>query len=1351
MELSLKSSKPYEMTPEMLRIRDDWVAKVATHLQKFNENLYKAYKEEYVRYGDVRMTPREQFRDPRLKRHRSSKSSTEKGGKMWTWSSALFFAATTMATIGYGNIVPVTVSGKIACVIFALIGAPLAIITIGDLGKFLSECTIWFYTKMKDHKKRIKHNWKLYRLRKAGVMVDFVEESETPDENDPKTWEEELEKEVPVLLVFVILLLYIAFGGVLFAVLESWSYIDAFYYSFVSLTTIGFGDLVPDRHEYIVIMLIYLGVGLAVTTMCIDLVGIQYIQKIHYFGRKFQNTDLLQLLKRKRLIERRLALGQGEDIIHIIQRMAEEDQRQREPLPPPRILPPLRSAAQNWVNQTEEKYSLRSDSTLITPWNLSEVVVDEDEFPLFEAEKISPPTLISGPSSQRSSTISTTLTNSSASARSLMYRNWLNNRRGGSSIESGPDISFHCSLSTSPSVTAREFMYANFHSPDPSIQSFKFSFPLPSPDLRSIANAARSARRIRSAPTSLPVSPSDEFSPTSFPSTSVRRQTSFRLPYASSNVQYASSPVFSLPLTNRCSTNINNAMLEIPPPFMLSKLAAQCDDLEAFGSEAPIRFQESPRPHITPINKMTLYESPRDSVNRLEPPNIQRHIPKLNLSTPQTKRTQFFSRPLWYYRYNERRPHMLAPNFGGDEAGAGGLPPVQPVLKRKKLERIAKTKDPLRKMDWLNVSPRSSQIMDVVKNDLATLFEQVRRTSAATSNASSVVLVSPRNTIGLACMEEWDSYIQMVEESEKPRDPFVIPEEPSPIPSPPISSPSPSPPPKPLSPQKLPSPSPPPPPPPKLPTPLPSPSPPQILSPPKIPTPPKSPTPPPPPLKSLSPIPQPISPPQMVSPPVASPPVVSTPPPPRVPSPVVIPIHSILPSKDLPSIPFIPILPPLPPEPEPVPLSQQIIPEVAVELDIEPMYVESISVPMPMSSMADLLEVMIPEETEDDIISPMFPESSSGSDTLSPLFDIDLGAFELVDSGVTAEALLSHDDPVIYHKDMPVHSVHHDTVQTEAALENLMNAPSSMMSESVPPAMVCDNYCFVVDGDKVRMGDIMGDDQWWRHTSRPTKYFYSDDMKKFYRVNVISAKGKIITARLAAGSTSPNASMTVPHSQSHQNPPSSTSAMVSTALTMPSTSRSASLLSTHPAAASYPGTTIHSAATTPRASMCVGSTKGHRGEIVPLPNVYKVIRVYSFWKTCTSFHRIVTMIDTVTPDDKNANSEFNKRLFVQYLWRNAKPYEKARVQKEFDPRRQRLLRFVGDTEGKKKAMKPSASTSSATPSSASPWRRQPGGGSAPPTSSGRPTSRSSIASEGRLRTQKSRTSSTSSRGKKSPR
>ncbi|KAH7695862.1 CRE-TWK-2 protein, partial [Aphelenchoides avenae] len=287
---------------------------------------------------------------------------------------------------------------------------------------------------------------------------------------------------------------------------------------------------------------------------------------------------------------------------------------------------------------------------------------------------------------------------------------------------------------------------------------------------------------------------------------------------------------------------------------------------------------------------------------------------------------------------------------------------------------------------------------------------------------------------------------------------------------------------------------------------------------------------------------------------------------------------------------------------------------------------------------------------------PIFPDSSSESGASSPIFDIDLGAFELVDSGMSAEALLSHDDPVIFHKDMPVHSVHHDTVETEMALASLMNAPSSMMSTVVPPAMVADNYCFIVDGDKIKMGDIMGDDQWWRHTSRPTKFFYSEDLKRFYRVNCITAKGKIISAKLASATPAPGGAIG-PH------------------LAVPQSS------------GSYPGTAAPSAlqsyAATPRSSMSF-QTRNSRGVEVPLENVYKVIRFYSFWRTCTSFHRIVTMIDKVRPDERFDNAIFGRRLFVQYLWRNAKASEKARVQKEFDPRRQRLLKFVTDPATRKK-------------------------------------------------------------------
>lgn len=45
-------------------------------------------------------------------------------------------------------------------------------------------------------------------------------------------------------------------------------------------------------------------------------------------------------------------------------------------------------------------------------------------------------------------------------------------------------------------------------------------------------------------------------------------------------------------------------------------------------------------------------------------------------------------------------------------------------------------------------------------------------------------------------------------------------------------------------------------------------------------------------------------------------------------------------------------------------------------------------------------------------------------------------------------------EAVIFHEDMPVHSVHHETVDTEMALTNLMSAPESMLSQEVPPVMV---------------------------------------------------------------------------------------------------------------------------------------------------------------------------------------------------------------------------------------------------------------------------------------------------------
>ncbi|PAV56078.1 hypothetical protein WR25_06634 [Diploscapter pachys] len=980
----------------------NWRNEIEGQLYHFNEKLYKAFKEQYVRYPDVRISQRLiDDHSERKKRHRRARS--EKAEKMWTAGSALFFAATTMATI----------AGRIMCVVFALFGAPLAIITIGDLGKFLSECTIWLYRHMQKLHRRLQR--KFFLLRDGKESVEDLEaassHSSSRSQIDLAEWINEADKtEVPVYIVFSILLLYIAFGGILFSFLEKWTYMDAFYFSFISLTTIGFGDITPNNHDYIVVMLVYLGVGLAVTTMCIDLVGIQYIQKIHYFGRKFKGTDIFQLLKRKRIIERKLATGHADEILQIFQQIQEK---------PSSIRP------------EEKSIEIKEDST--ADWLIDDIL------------------------------------QSSRYSFSIPHQS--------------------------------KAYWENFVSPQPSLSSFEYEFPLPSPDYEGIARAARGSRRLRSCPANA-----------YHPPTSVRPQSLRSMPVGSFCTPPASArdPLLSFPPLS----------FRISEPFMLSKLAAQCDLLDAYEMEQEDLVTFEPPPSLQQDLEV---EPEHPLISPRHPPEV----PKLNLAQAQSPPRRMRYRSSLYPIQEKTTVEKAAES-------------PEPVLQRKRKEKEAKKADPLNEFAWLNVSPRA-KLMGLVQRDLSSLFSQVRSSFSSSSEESlSVVLVSPRTPIGLACMEEWDSYIRMLEEYNKPYEGRRASSTPL-VPSPPLVVPV-----------------------------------------------------------EISPRVVPLSP----------------------------PFTSSVFSQHSPSAHIHPLLsrilsPPPPPEPTP---PRPATPTITVSPDpTDPGPSEIAESPPPL---------------EDD---PSVPLESS-SDDEDGGFELDLGAFELVDSGMTAETLLNTEEPVIFHQEMPVHSVHHDTVQTEAALSNLMAAPNSMLTATIPPVMVEDNYCFVVDGESVRMGDILGDDQWWRHTSRPTKYFYSEDLRQFHRVNCITAKGKVITAKLA---TTGNAIQVQ----------------------------------------------IPSSSSTPRSSVSGGTTRSRSDSAkVPLSHVYKVIRFYSFWKTCTSFHRIVTMIDKVSTEERGANPEFKKRLFVQYLWRNAKAIEKARVQKEFDPRRQRLLRFVTDPAARKRFVEDDSST-----------------------------------------------------------
>lgn len=98
------------------------------------------------------------------------------------------------------------------------------------------------------------------------------------DEEVEEEYEEEEEDfDIPVSFALFLLVTYMMFGAVVFSIWEGWNFFDSLYFVFISMSTIGFGDLVPQHPKRMIGTFIYLLFGLALTSMCINVVQ----EKIH--------------------------------------------------------------------------------------------------------------------------------------------------------------------------------------------------------------------------------------------------------------------------------------------------------------------------------------------------------------------------------------------------------------------------------------------------------------------------------------------------------------------------------------------------------------------------------------------------------------------------------------------------------------------------------------------------------------------------------------------------------------------------------------------------------------------------------------------------------------------------------------------------------------------------------------------------------------------------------------------------------------------------------------------------------------------------------------------------------------
>ncbi|XP_070697343.1 potassium channel subfamily K member 18 [Pempheris klunzingeri] len=283
----------------------------------------------------------------------------------WTFFGSMFFCCTVFTTVGYGEIYPVTLPGKVVCVLYAMVGIPLMLLVILDVGDFLAMLMYRAYARIHTFCKILRSHicspWKAQKttgdsshqaledgtfvfshdvmvrepldIRQVLHSQADVRHKSIQLQNNKEIFEKILAREnllrkgpllrslscpeldqlpsspkgyaiwdftglgdgmemldVPFVLILFIVFAYIFFGGLILPLWETeFKGFDPYYFCFITLTTIGFGDIVPNHPKYFLLTSLFIIGGMAIMSMAFKLgqarIVIFYRQCIKFISR----------------------------------------------------------------------------------------------------------------------------------------------------------------------------------------------------------------------------------------------------------------------------------------------------------------------------------------------------------------------------------------------------------------------------------------------------------------------------------------------------------------------------------------------------------------------------------------------------------------------------------------------------------------------------------------------------------------------------------------------------------------------------------------------------------------------------------------------------------------------------------------------------------------------------------------------------------------------------------------------------------------------------------------------------------------------------------------------------------
>jgi hypothetical protein len=91
-----------------------------------------------------------------------------------------------------------------------------------------------------------------------------------------------------LIYAFVLVALLLGLGTVYYSFAESWSYVDSFYFSTITLTTIGFGDLAPTTDASKMFTAFYALIGIGVMLYILSsVIGVFIFKQEKHFDKVF--------------------------------------------------------------------------------------------------------------------------------------------------------------------------------------------------------------------------------------------------------------------------------------------------------------------------------------------------------------------------------------------------------------------------------------------------------------------------------------------------------------------------------------------------------------------------------------------------------------------------------------------------------------------------------------------------------------------------------------------------------------------------------------------------------------------------------------------------------------------------------------------------------------------------------------------------------------------------------------------------------------------------------------------------------------------------------------------------------